>query len=137
MKKLLLFTSLFLLLGCAYEPYEEASDQVQTVEGKWLYEADSIMSANGVSNLMFEFKDGARYTYYYRGNDTPNLAYYETLSRSNSEGVEEYKFEDGVLTIFHDKFNQVLPLVIECDGGRLNFTEGHDSWVRLQNPECN
>lgn len=137
-KTLFLFTLLFLLGGCAKEPFED-TELIQTVEGRWLYESNSIMSAGGVSILMFEFIDGVRYTYYYEGTGTPTLSYYEGLTTADAETVTEpYAFENETLVIFHDGFEQVLPLVIECDGGRINFTRNQDpSWVRLESPQCN
>ena len=67
MKKLLVLAALTLsLMGCAKEDSNETQDPtVYDIEGKWLYPSDTPgISAQGISNTMYLFENGIRYTYY-------------------------------------------------------------------------
>ena len=64
MKKVFLLT-LLISLGMACTSEEESISTVNSIEGKWLFSADTPgISAQGISNTMYIFENGKRYTYY-------------------------------------------------------------------------
>ena len=126
MKKSLIITfSILTLLSC-----EKKSDEtpllINTIEGKWLYPSDTPgISAQGISNTMYLFENGIRYTYYCTEGDCESQ--YKSFKAGDGNHITrtyEYSIEDTVLTIDLNFGNlMVLPFVFECDGGRLNFQD--------------
>lgn len=146
MKKLVLvFVLVLSFIGCNSD--DDTNNTVvenYTMEGKWLFASDTPgMSDQGISNTMYIFENGIRYTYYCIGDDCESQ--YETFEAGDSNaipGTNEYTFEDGILTIDLNFGNtQVLPLIFECDGGRVNFQDPQSpdryDWVRLGVDENN
>jgi hypothetical protein len=140
MKKISIFLILAVsILSCKEEvdtPLEDAPNY--TVEGKWLYDLDTA----GISNTMYIFEDGKRYTYYCTSGDCDSL--YNTFEAGDTNalpGTNDYTFVNDTLTIDLNFGNiQKLPVKFECDGGRINFQDPTSpdryDWVRLENPEC-
>jgi len=136
MKKLLLLLTI-VVMSCKQDyPYE--TQTVYDIEGKWLFASEtSGISEQGISNTMYIFEDGIRYTYYCIGDDCESQ--YETFEAGDSNSIPEtngYTFEEGILTIDLNFGNiQVLPLIFECEGDRINFQDPDSpdryDWVRL------
>lgn len=124
MKKSLIITfSILTFLSC-----EKKSDEtpllINTIEGKWLYPSDTPgISAQGISNTMYLFENGIRYTYYCTEGDCESQ--YKSFKAGDGNHITrtyEYSIEDTVLTIDLNFGNlMVLPFVFEFDGGRLIF----------------
>lgn len=148
MKKLLL---LFVLTSNIFNCQQDDSIESQSptsfdIEGKWLFSSDTPgISDQGISNTMYIFENGIRYTYYCVGDDCETQ--YQTFEAGDSNALpttNQYTFEDGILTIDLNFGNiQTLPLVFECDGNRINFQDpdspDRNDWVRLEaiNNNCN
>lgn len=116
---------LFILVGCENDS-DETPLASYTIEGKWLFAPDTPgISDQGVSNTMYIFENGIRYTYYCVGDDCESQ--YETFEAGDSNaipGTNEYTFEDGILTIDLNFGNFIVsPIIFECDGGRINFQD--------------
>ena len=133
MKKLPLpLLLLFLLMGCENESDDtDISLPNYTIEGRWLYDVGANMPS-----IMYEFKDGTRYTYYAASNDF-SVAFWESLRISDAiPGTNNYTFENEILSVdLSSSTTQLMPLIFECNGGRINFLvpdypERYD-WVRL------
>lgn len=138
MKKLFVLAVLTLVIMSCEQDDANESPTVYDIEGKWLFASDTPgISEQGISNTMYIFEDGIRYTYYCVGEDCESQ--YETFEAGDSNaipGTNQYTFEDGILTIDLNFGNiQVLPLIFECDGGRINFQDPDSpdryDWVRL------
>jgi hypothetical protein len=91
-----------------------------------LYPSDTPgISAQGISNTMYLFENGIRYTYYCTEGDCESQ--YKSFKAGDGNHITrtyEYSIEDTVLTIDLNFGNlMVLPFVFECDGGRLNFQD--------------
>mgnify|MGYP007117169712 FL=1 len=142
MKKLLLLSFILCaLMGCESNSDEDQSSDetpllAPTVEGKWLYD----VTAN-LPNTMYEFRDGTRYTYYSDSEDF-SVEYWGSLNTADAiPGTHEYTFQNDTLTIDLNFGNvQILPLIFECDGDRINFQDPESSdrynLVRLGS-DCN
>ena len=142
MKNLLLLSFILCaLMGCESNSDEDQSSDetpllAPTVEGKWLYD----VTAN-LPNTMYEFRDGTRYTYYNDSEDF-SVEYWESLNTADAiPGTHEYTFLNDTLTIDLNFGNvQILPLIFECDGDRINFQDPESSdrynLVRLGS-DCN
>jgi hypothetical protein len=95
------------------------------MEGKWL----SLHNpGDAISNTMYIFKNGIRYTYYCVEGDCE--AQYESFQAGDENAIpakDPYIFKDGVLTI-DPGFGNVreLPLTFECDSNRINFENSYD-----------
>ena len=133
---------LFILVGCENDS-DETPLASYTIEGKWLFAPDTPgISDQGVSNTMYIFENGTRYTYYCVGDDCESQ--YETFEAGDSNaipGTNAYTFEDGILTIDLNFDNmQVLPLIFECDGNKINFQDPESpdryDWVKV-GTDCN
>ena len=140
MKKLLVLAVLTLsLMSCEKDDSNETlAPAVYDIEGKWLFASNTPgISDQGISNTMYIFENGTRYTYYCVGDDCESQ--YETFEAGDSNaipGTNEYTFEDSILTIDLNFGNmQVLPLIFECDGDRINFQDPESpdryNWLRL------
>jgi hypothetical protein len=138
MKKLLLLAVLTLVIMSCEQDDANETPTVYDIEGKWLFAPETPgISEQGISNTMYIFEDGIRYTYYCVGDDCESQ--YETFEAGDSNsipGTNEYSFEEGILTIDLNFGNiQVLPLIFECEGGRINFQDPDSpdryDWVRL------
>ncbi|MFT5835078.1 MAG: hypothetical protein ACI97N_002723 [Cognaticolwellia sp.] len=125
MKKLLLLAVLTLaIMSCEKNDTNEPT--VYDIEGKWLFPSDTPgISDQGISNTMYIFENGIRYTFYCVGDDCESQ--YETFEVGDPNaipGTNEYTFEDGILTIDLNFGNfMVSPIIFECDGGRINFQD--------------
>ncbi len=126
-------------MSCETDDSNEAEiPTVYDIEGKWLFALDTPgISTQGISNTMYIFENGIRYTYYCIGDDCESQ--YETFEAGDSNaipGTNNYTFEDGILTIdLNFGIIQVLPLIFECDGSIINFQDPDSperyDWVRL------
>ena len=64
MKKLLLFSAL-LIFACSSDDSDYNTLPAYTIEGKWLFPVDTPgIGEQGISNTMYLFENGIRYTYY-------------------------------------------------------------------------
>ena len=148
MKKLLLLFVLTLnIFNCQQDDSIESQSPTSfDIEGKCLFSSDTPgISDQGISNTMYIFENGIRYTYYCVGDDCETQ--YQTFEAGDSNALpttNQYTFEDGILTIDLNFGNiQTLPLVFECDGNRINFQDpdspDRNDWVRLEaiNNNCN
>ena len=126
MKKLLLLAGLALLIMSCEKDDVNDTPAVYDIEGKWLFPSDTPgISAQGISNTMYLFENGIRYTFYCVGDDCESQ--YETFEAEVSNaipGTNEYTFEDGILTVDLN-FGNFLdsPVIFECDGVRINFQD--------------
>ena len=128
MKKLLLLSGLTLvIMSCEKDEVNETTTPtVYDIEGKWLFPSDTPgISEQGISNTMYIFENGIRYTYYCLGDDCESQ--YGTFEAGDSNAIpetNEYTFEDGILTIDLNFGNFIeSPIIFECDGGRINFQD--------------
>ena len=65
MKKLLLLAGLALLIMSCEKDDVNDTPAVYDIEGKWLFPSDTPgISAQGISNTMYLFENGIRYTFY-------------------------------------------------------------------------
>ena len=116
MKKLLLLAVLTLnLMSCEQDDSNETlAPAVYDIEGKWLFASNTPgISDQGISNTMYIFENGTRYTYYCVGDDCESQ--YETFEAGDSNaipGTNEYTFEDSILTIDLNFGNIILSLLI-------------------------
>ena len=125
MKKLLFLVALIsVIMSCEKDDTNDTTSY--DIEGKWLFPSNTPgLSDQGISNTMYIFENGIRYTYYCVGDDCESQ--YETFEAGDSNaipGTNEYTFENGILTIDlnFDNF-LVSPIKFECDGGRINFQD--------------
>ena len=135
-KKLLYLSLSLLITTCLFfvscnDDKDDNNSFEETIVGRWLFD----VGAN-LPNTMYEFIDGTRYTYYAATNDW-SVEYWQSLDTSDAiPGTNDYTFEDDVLTIDLNFGNtQVLPLIFECDGDRINFQDPDSpdryDWARL------
>ncbi|MBT3559458.1 MAG: hypothetical protein HN773_01200 [Flavobacteriaceae bacterium] len=135
-KKLLYLSLSLLITTCLFfvscnDDKDDNNSFEETIVGRWLFD----VGAN-LPNTMYEFIDDTRYTYYAATNDW-SVEYWQSLDTSDAiPGTNDYTFEDDVLTIDLNFGNtQVLPLIFECDGDRINFQDPDSpdryDWVRL------
>ncbi|WP_338410428.1 hypothetical protein [uncultured Flavobacterium sp.] len=114
MKKLLLLAVLTLVtMSC--DPDDSNEPAVYNMEGKWL-------SASNLSNTMYIFENGVRYTYYCT-DGLSCLAQYDSFEAADGNhipGTNDYTFENGILTIDLNFGNElVAPVTFECDGDKV------------------
>ena len=137
MKKSLIITfSILTLLSC-----EKKSDEtpllINTIEGKWLYPSDTPgISAQGISNTMYLFENGIRYTYYCTSelSDDCESLYesFEVGDENHIPGTNPYIFENDTLRVdLHFGSELVTPIIFECNGGEAYFETPGYSLVRL------
>ena len=123
MKKVLIVVCLTLLImSCEEDGTNESTPTVYDIEGKWLFSSETPgISEQGISNTMYIFENGIRYTYYCVGDDCESQ--YESFEAGDSNailGTNPYTFEDGILTIdLHGGNELVAPLTFECDGDKV------------------
>lgn len=139
MKTIILAMFTFVFISCEQEaPNESTVATVYDIEGKWLFSADTPgISDQGISNTMYLFENGVRYTYYCIADDC--LSQYKAFEAGDANAIpetNEYSFQNGVLTIDLNFGNiQVLPLSFECEGDRINFRDPESpdryDWVKL------
>ena len=128
MKKLLLaLLAVATFISCEKETLEPN----YTIEGKWLTQAT-------VSNTMYLFEDGVRYTYYcVQGDCNALFNSYEANDGNHIPRTNPYTFEDNVLTVdLHFGNELVTPVAFKCDGGEVYFENPEYSLFRL-NSGCN
>ena len=133
MKKLLLFSALFIFACSADDSSEESPLPTYTIEGKWLIEGTVP-----AGNTMYLYEDGVRYTYYCVEDDC-NALYnsYEANDGNHIPATNPYTFENNVLTVdLHFGSELVTPVAFECDGGVAYFETPKYSLFRL-NSDCN
>ncbi|MDG1777810.1 MAG: hypothetical protein P8H23_00515 [Flavobacteriaceae bacterium] len=133
MKKLLLFSALFIFACSADDSSEESPLPTYTIEGKWLIEGTVP-----AGNTMYLYEDGVRYTYYCVEDDC-NALYnsYEANDGNHIPATNPYTFENNVLTVdLHFGSELVTPVAFECDGGEAYFETPKYSLFRL-NSDCN
>lgn len=140
MKRLLFAFGFLSLFSCKKEdvqPTTPSNPVEYTIEGKWLYEEEA-----NLSNVMYIFEDGKRYTYYCGGGNCDSLyATFEAGDTNAIPGYNEYTFDNDTLIMDLNFGNiQTLPLAFECDGERINFQDPTSpdrfDWVRLGS-NCN
>jgi hypothetical protein len=133
MKKILILSALILsFVSCQEDDSAETTEY--DIEGKWLFPSDTFgISDQGISNTMYIFENGIRYTYYCIGDDCASQ--YESFEAGDSNalpGTNEYTFENNVLTVDLNFGNElVTPIVFECNGGEAYFETPGYSLVRL------
>ena len=144
---LLCLSAALALTACTKENVDETENVVPdtpaeyAIDGKWLYSKYTPgISASGISNTMYIFEDGVRYTYYCTSEDpaecAADYASFEAGDGNHLPETHDYTFEDGVLTIDLNFGNiQELPLIFECDGSLINFQDpdapDRYDWVKL------
>ncbi|WP_115462581.1 hypothetical protein [Winogradskyella aurantiaca] len=116
MKKLLLAVLMCATFSCQKDDSNE-TPIVYDIEGKWL-------SNSAVSNTMYIFEDGVRYTYYCTSEISDDCqSLYESFQANDGNhipGTNPYTFEDGTLTVdLHFGNELVAPLTFECDGNKV------------------
>lgn len=135
------------LTSCQKENVDDTENVVPetpteySIEGKWLYSQYTPgISSSGISNTMYLFEDGVRYTYYCTSEDPEECAAlyasYAAGDGNHIPGTANYTFEDGVLTIELTFGNiAVWPLIFECNGSLINFQNpdypDQVDWVKL------
>lgn len=131
MKKLFLLFVLFIFACSSDDSLEDNLLSERTIEGKWLTQAT-------VSNTMYLFEDGVRYTYYCVQGDCNTLFNsYEANDGNHLPRTNPYTFEDNVLTVdLHFGNELVTPVAFKCDGGEAYFENPEYSLFRL-NSGCN
>jgi len=130
MKKLLSLAVLTLvIMSCEKDNSNESA--VYDIEGKWL-------TASKLSNTMYIFENGIRYTYYCVGDDC--LSQYKTFEAADGNhipGTNEYAFEDGILTIDLNFGNElVAPLTFECDGDKVYVESANPFYLYRLGSDC-
>jgi len=139
MKKLLFLAVLTLvIMSCEQDDANETPTDFD-IEGKWLFASDTPgISAQGISNTMYIFENGIRYTYYCVGDDCESQ--YETFQAGDSNaipGTNEYTFEDGILTIDLNFGNElVAPLTFECDGDKVYLESSNPHYLYRLGSVC-
>ena len=140
MKKLLLLSVLF-IFACSSEDSNDTNDDntlsSYTIEGKWVFPSDTPgIGEQGVSNTMFLFENGTRYTYYCTSelsDDCQSL--YESFEAGDGNhipGTNPYTFENDTLRVdLHFGNELVTRIVFECNGGEAYFETPGYSLVRL------
>ena len=138
MKKLLLpFFLVFLILSCENDS-DENPLQAYTIEGKWLFASD----AQVVSNTMYLFEDGIRYTYYCTSEISDDCeSLYESFEAADGNhipGTNNYTFENDTLTVDLNFGNElVAPLTFECDGGKVYIETSNPYYLYRLGSDCN
>ncbi len=137
MKKVVLLSALF-IAGCASDADSEDNPlPAHTIEGKWVYPANTpFVNDQGISNTMYLFKDGIRYTYYCiseMSEDCESL--YESFEAGDGNhipGTNPYTFNNDTLTVdLHFGNTLTTSLTFECNGNKVNFQESDFSLTRL------
>ena len=131
MKKLLLLFVLLIFACSSDDSLEDNLLSKHKIEGKWLTQAT-------VSNTMYLFKDGVRYTYYcVQGDCNALFNSYEANDGNHIPRTNPYTFENNVLTVdLHFGNELVTPVAFKCDGGEVYFENPEYSLFRL-NSGCN
>ncbi len=132
MKKLVLLAILTLIImGCEKNDINETAI-VYDIEGKWLF-------ASNLSNTMYIFEDGIRYTYYCVEGDC--LSQYEAFEAADGNHIpvtNDYTFKDGTLTVDLNFGNElVAPITFECDGGKAYVALSNPFYLYRLNSNCN
>lgn len=134
MKNFLMLSALILsFVSCENDDSTE-TPIVYDIEGKWLFPSDTAgISDQGISNTMYIFENGIRYTYYCISDDCASQ--YESFEAGDSNALPEtnvYTFENDVLTVDLNFGNElVTPIVFRCNGGEAYFETSGYSLVRL------
>jgi len=134
MKNLLLpLFFVLLVMGCENDS-DESPMPAYTIEGKWLYPTGAgFTGLEGISNTMYLFEDGIRYTYYCIENDCESQ--YESFEAGDGNhipGINNYTFKNDVLNVDLNFGNElVTPITFECDGGEAYFEAPGYKLVRL------
>jgi hypothetical protein len=137
MKKIVLpLLLIFLFLGC-----ENTSDEnplpVDTIEGKWVYPTPG--SSTQISNTMYLFEDGIRYTYYCIDDDCESQ--YESFEAGDGNhipGTNNYTFENDTLIIDLNFGNElVAPIRFECDGDKMYLEQTNPYYLLRLGSDCN
>ena len=138
MKKVFLLT-LLISLGMACTSEEESISTVNSIEGKWLFSADTPgISAQGISNTMYIFENGKRYTYYCIAADCESQYMSFTAGDGNHlPAVHNYTFENGTLTIDLNFGNElVAPLSFECSGNKVYLASANPHHLVKLGSDC-
>lgn len=136
MKKLLLFSAL-LIFACISDDSNDNTLPAYTIEGKWLFPADTPgIGEQGISNTMYLFENGIRYTYYCTSelSDDCESLYesFEVGDENHIPGTNPYIFENDTLRVdLHFGGELVTPIIFECNGGEAYFETPGYSLVRL------
>ena len=137
MKKLLLLSALLIFACSSDDDSEDSSLPVYTIEGKWVFPSDTLgIGEQGISNTMYLFENGIRYTYYCTSelsDDCESL--YESFEVSDENHLpttNPYTFEDNVLTVdLHFGSELLTTIIFECNGGEAYFETLGYSLVRF------
>ena len=107
------------------------------MEGKWVFPADIPgIGEQGISNTMYLFEDGIRYTYYCTSelSDDCKSLYesFEAADGNHIPGTNNYTFENNILNVDLNFGNELVrPITFECDGGKAYFETPRYSLIRL------
>ena len=139
MKKLLLLAGLTLvIMSCEKDDVNE-TPTVYDIEGKWLFPSDTPgISAQGISNTMYIFENGIRYTYYcVEGDCESQYESFEAADGNHIPGTNDYTFEDGTLTVDLNFGNElVAPLTFECDGDKVYLESLNPYYLQRLGSDC-
>ena len=134
MKKLILLLFIPLVFACSDD--DDNSEINYSIEGKWLMGAP-------LSNTMYIFEDGIRYTYYCTSEISDDCqSLYESFQANDGNHIpttNPYTFENNTLTVdLHFGNELVAPVTFECNGDKVNLLSSNPhSLYRLFGEACN
>ena len=134
MKKLILLLFIPLVFACRDD--DDSSEINYSIEGKWLMGAP-------LSNTMYIFEDGIRYTYYCTSEISDDCqSLYESFQANDGNHLpttNPYTFENNTLTVdLHFGNELVAPVTFECNGDKVNLLSSNPhSLYRLFGEDCN
>ena len=134
MKKLILLLFIPLVFACSDD--DDSSEINYSIEGKWLMGAP-------LSNTMYIFEDGIRYTYYCTSEISDDCqSLYESFQANDGNHLpttNPYTFENNTLTVdLHFGNELVAPVTFECNGDKVNLLSSNPhSLYRLFGEDCN
>ena len=134
MKKLILLLFIPLVFACSDD--DDSSEINYSIEGKWLMGAP-------LSNTMYIFEDGIRYTYYCTSEISDDCqSLYESFQANDGNHLpttNPYTFENNTLTVdLHFGNELVAPVTFECNGDKVNLLSSNPhSLYRLFGEACN
>ncbi len=127
MKKLLLFSALFIFAFSCNDRSDDNPLPAYTIEGKWLWSPDPDDRTS--ANTMYEFVNGIRYTSY--ADCWPNNCTDEDFNALDISdripGKHTYIWNQDTQTISYEDGNSSL-VTFECDGGKILFENGGKLW---------
>jgi len=134
MKKLILLLFIPLVFACSDD--DDSFEINYSIEGKWLM-------GTPLSNTMYIFEDGIRYTYYCTSEISDDCqSLYESFQANDGNHLpttNPYTFENNTLTVdLHFGNELVAPVTFECNGDKVNLLSSNPhSLYRLFGEDCN